>query len=241
MFEELRVAVIVPAHDEAQWIRTTLESIPEYVDWIVVVDDGSRDTTFEVASNVTDSRISILRHRVNHGVGAAILTGYLYAFEVGADIAVVMAGDGQMDPHDLPTLLKPIVGRHAGYVKGNRLHWPNAKREMPFLRWFGNHALSRLTRWAIGFPINDSQCGYTALSREAASRIALDELWPRYGYPNHLLGMLAEKSVQVKEVVVRPIYRNEASGVRFRDALLVIPFLLVREAWRQRRTLPQCG
>ena len=76
--------------------------------------------------------------------------------------------------------------------------------------------------------IRDSQCGYTVLSREAADLLPLDKLWNRYGYPNDLLGMLAERKLRVSEVVVRPIYADEDSGIKLWHALFVVPFVLLR-------------
>ncbi len=228
------MAVVVPAYREARLIERTLTAIPPWVDDIVVVDDGSDDDTADVARRHDDRRVRVYRHTKNRGVGAAIATGYRHAFEAGADVAVVMAGDAQMDPIDLPRLLRPI-SRGAGYTKGDRLSWPGARELMPPARWLGNHVLATLTRWATGLDVRDSQCGYTALSRDAAMALDLDSLWPRYGYPNDLLGALAAADVTVEEVPVRPIYQDEESGVGWRDAVLVIPALLTRIAWRRWR------
>lgn len=228
------MAVVVPAYREARLIGRTLEAIPAWVDDIVVVDDGSDDDTEAAARRQGDARVRVFRHPQNRGVGAAIATGYRRAFDAGADVAVVMAGDAQMDPEDLPRLLRAVAGG-AGYAKGDRLSWPGARAMMPTARWLGNHVLATLTRWATGLDVRDSQCGYTALSREAAAALDLDALWPRYGYPNDLLGALASAGVAVEEVPVRPVYRDEESGVGWRDAVVVIPALLARIAWRRWR------
>ncbi|HEY6881423.1 MAG TPA: hypothetical protein VI299_25535, partial [Polyangiales bacterium] len=85
----------------------------------------------------------------------------------------------------------------------------------------------------VGMPVRDSQCGYTALSARAAALLPLEKLWPRYGYPNDLLGMLAERGLTVREVVVRPVYADETSGIGLRHALVVIPFVLLRVVLRR--------
>lgn len=228
-----RIAVVVPAFDEARLIGRTLRAIPELVDLVVVVDDASRDATSEAARAVGDARVEVVRHPHNRGVGAAIATGYARAFERGADVAVVMAGDAQMDPDDLPALLAPVVSGTAGYAKGNRLAWPGARRAMPTSRWLGNVVLSWLTRLATGLSIEDSQCGYTALSADAARSVSLAELWPRYGYPNDLIGTLARHEVVIADVPVRPVYADERSGVGWRHALVVVPSVLFR-VWMRR-------
>src|SRR5688572_8956618 len=116
-----------------------------------------------------------------------------------------MAGDAQMDPADLPALLAPVVRGEAEYAKGNRLSYPGARERMPAVRWIGNHLLTIATRWVTGLRVTDSQCGYTALGRRAAERLALGRMWPRYGYPNDLLGTMAAAGIAVTDVVVRPI------------------------------------
>jgi dolichol-phosphate mannosyltransferase len=228
-----RVAVVVPAYNEARLIGRTLGSIPAFVDLVVVVDDASRDDTSGAAASCDDPRLRVVRHASNLGVGAAIVTGYGSAFEWGADVAAVMAGDAQMDPADLTALLAPVLDGRADYSKGDRLSHPNATRHMPLARLWGNRVLSLLTRLCTGLSLSDSQCGYTALSRTAYERLPLDRLWPRYGYPNDLLGLLALDGARVADVTVRPVYADERSGIGARHALLVIPLLLLRVAARR--------
>lgn len=228
MLRGLRVAVVVPAYRERLLIARTIRGIPAYVDQIVVVDDASDDDTSDAARSACDPRTTVVRHERNRGVGAAIVSGYQVAFDAGADVAVVMAGDAQMDPADLPSLLEPIASGAADYVKGDRLSFRGVARLMPSLRFVGNHFFSLLTRAATGLDVRDSQCGYTAISRACAHALPLESLWPRYGYPNDLLGMLAEVDARVVDVAVRPIYASEISGIGLRHALFVVPFVLLR-------------
>ncbi|MCA9528825.1 MAG: glycosyltransferase family 2 protein [Myxococcales bacterium] len=235
MHQGARVAVVMPAFEEASHITRALSGMPALVDRIIVVDDASTDGTGARAAAVGDARVEVVRHRRNRGVGAAIATGYRAAFAQGprqVDVAAVMAADAQMDPVDLPALLDPVVRGEAEYAKGNRLAWPDARRQMPLSRWIGNHALSWLTRRATGLSVHDSQCGYTALSRHAAARIDLDRLWPRYGYPNDLLGALHASGARVRDVRVRPVYAGEDSGVGLHHALFVVPAVIGRVAVR---------
>jgi hypothetical protein len=104
---------------------------------------------------------------------------------------------------------------------------------MPWTRWLGNRVLSLLTGFVTGTPVRDSQCGYTALSHYAGDRLPLEQLWPRYGYPNDMIGMVAERGLRLREVMVRPIYADEVSGVRLYHALLVVPFVLLRVLLRR--------
>jgi glycosyltransferase involved in cell wall biosynthesis len=213
MFHGARVAVVVPAYREERLLPRTLRGIPSFVDSIVVVDDASPDRTAEAARAVGDPRVDLLRHHDNRGVGAAIATGYARALAGGADVVAVMAGDAQMDPEDLPRVLEPVALGKADYVKGNRfLH--AAAHDMPRLRRWGSRALSALTRAGTGLAVDDTQCGFTAIGRAALQSIDLQAVWPSYGYPNDLLGMLSQGGFRVVEVPVRPVYGDEASGVR---------------------------
>ena len=227
------VAVVIPAYNEAQLVASTIDKVPDVATLIVVVDDASQDDTANVVRASTDTRVVLLQHDANKGAGAAIATGYAHAFEQGADVAVVMAGDGQMDPRDLPALLEPIRSGQAGYVKGNRLAWPGVHRKMPLLRWIGNLVLSWLTRLSTGLVIHDSQCGYTAMTQTTARAVDLTSLWPGYGYPNDLLCRLARAGVAIADVPVRPVYGSEASGVRWWHAVWTVPSILAR-GMRQR-------
>jgi glycosyltransferase involved in cell wall biosynthesis len=233
VLDDAQIAIVVPAFNEARHIQRTLRGIPAFVDWIFVVDDGSQDATAQLATETRDPRVLLLRHTHNRGVGAALKSGYRAAFDAGADVVAVMAGDGQMDPGDLAALLAPLLRGEADYTKGDRLSHPQARARMPAARYVGNHLLSALTRLSTGLPIRDSQCGYTALHRRALERLPLADLWDGYGYPNDLLGALRVSGGRVRDVVVRPIYGSEVSGIGFRHALFVIPFLLARIVLRR--------
>jgi glycosyltransferase involved in cell wall biosynthesis len=230
-----RIAVVVPAYNEAHRIAGVLWSIPAVVDAIVVVDDASTDET--VAATIAASRpgVKLVRHSHNRGVGAAIATGYRAAFHLGADVAVVMAGDGQMDPDDLPRLIAPIEADLADYVKGDRLSTSEMRSGMPPVRALGNRVLSLLTRTALGIDVMDSQCGYTALGRKGAERLELEGLWPRYGYPNDLLRLARDAGLRVRDVPVHAIYKKKKDGMGYRHAMFVVPYVLARGLWRSRR------
>ncbi|MCC6557832.1 MAG: glycosyltransferase family 2 protein [Polyangiaceae bacterium] len=234
MLHGARVAVVIPARDEAAWIAGTVASVPAFVDLVVVVDDGSADDTAGIARASGDGRLEVVSHARSRGVGAAIAAGYRRARALGADVIAVMAGDGQMDPRDLPGVVGPVARGEADYVKGDRLRHPDVFRVMPLQRLAGTAALAALTRRAIGLEaLSDSQCGYTAISRRAIDAIDLDGLWPGYGYPNDLLAALAAAGLRIREVPVRPVYRGEASGLRPRHVLTIL-YLIARGAYRRR-------
>ncbi len=229
-----KVAVVIPAFCEERLIAATIVGIPAQVSQIIVVDDASPDDTVRLARETNDPRLTIIEHPENRGVGAAIYSGYQFALSLGADVLVVMAGDNQMDGADLPLLVHPVLSGTHDYVKGNRLIHPE-HRNMPRLRRWGTQFLARLTSWAAKTPIHDSQCGYTALSREAALKLDWKALWPRYGYPNDLLISLSFLGQRICEVPVRPIYATESSGLRPWH-MLSIASIIVRRAFKERQS-----
>jgi glycosyltransferase involved in cell wall biosynthesis len=235
MLDAARIAVIVPAYREERLIARMLARVPAVVDALYVVDDASPDGTREAALGVGDPRVRCVRHAVNRGVGAAIATGYGAALADGHDVLVVMAGDDQMHPDDLAPLVRAVLDG-ADYAKGNRFRHAESGR-MPFARRVAGEVLSAATRAATGLDVSDTQCGYTALAARAARTLPLDELWPRYGYPNDLLGMLAARGASVVEVPVRPVYADERSGVRPWHAATVLGVIARR--WQKESAQPR--
>jgi glycosyltransferase involved in cell wall biosynthesis len=234
MLSGSRVAVIVPAYREERLIARMLARVPSFVDAVYVVDDASPDDTLAAVRRVADPRIQPLLHARNRGVGAAIVTGYRRALADGHDVLCVMAGDDQMHPDDLEPLVRAVQAG-ADYAKGNRFAHAEAAR-MPLARRLGGELLSALTRLTSGLDVSDSQCGFTALSAPAARRLPLDALWPRYGYPNDLLLLLARERLSVVEVPVRPVYADEASGLRPWHVLTISGVVLRRYARVARST-----
>jgi glycosyltransferase involved in cell wall biosynthesis len=243
MLEGARIAVVIPAYNEERLIGTAVTNVPGFVDVIIVVDDASLDGTASAARSVSDARARVERHPENRGVGAAIVTGYRVAIDAGADVIAVMAGDAQMHPGDLEALVLPVVRGDVDYAKGDRMSHPEAHL-MPRGRFWVGRALSWLTARAAGLDtFSDSQCGYTAISARATQAIDLDALYPRYGYPNDIVGMLALAELSIRDVPVRPVYGTETSGVRPWHVAVIVGLIgrvaYRRAASRGRLLLPQ--
>lgn len=232
------IVAVVPALDEAPRIAQVVRGLPPVVERIVVVDDGSADGTGEVA-RAADPRVVVLRHARRRGVGAAIAAGALHARDAGADVVVVLAGDGQMDVADLPAVLAPVLRGAADYVKGDRLRWPDGALAFPLDRLLGVIGLAALTRLATGAFVGDAQCGYCAFSRHALETLDLAGLWPGYGYPNALLVALHRAGLSVVDVPVRPVYAGAPSKLRFAHVPPIVG-MLIRAAWTRatRRSAP---
>ncbi len=231
------VAVVVPAYDEEALVGTTLAGIPASVDRIIVVDDASRDATAERALATGDSRVEVVTHERNRGVGAAIVTGYEQARAERIDVAVVMAADNQMDPEELEAIAGPVARGEVDYAKANRLVSGRAWELIPHNRYIGNAILSLLTKIASGYwHVADSQAGYTAISLDLLDRLDLERVYTRYGFPNDLLVHLNIENARVRDVPSRPIYGiGERSGIKLHSVVPRISWLLVKGfCWRMR-------
>lgn len=237
MYKANKIGVVVPAYNVNHLIGRVIETMPDFVDTIIIVNDSSKDTTKEVVESYQEKnkKIVLINHEINQGVGGAIASGYKWCRDNMIDIAVVMAGDAQMDPDDLPNLLDPVVEGRADYTKGNRLFTGDAWNIIPRDRYLGNSALSFLTKIASGYwHIADSQCGYTAINKNALKMINWDQMYKRYGQPNDLLVRLNIFDFVVLDVPVKPVYNiGEKSGFKplrmiFRLGWLLIKLFLFR-------------
>jgi glycosyltransferase involved in cell wall biosynthesis len=234
MYKEKTVCVVVPAYNEEKLISRVIETMPEYVDKIVVVDDKSIDKTTEIVSKyAADSkgRVILIEHEQNQGVGGAIVSGYKWARDNKIDATAVMAGDAQMDPEDLPDLLDPVVEGRIDYAKGNRLFTGNAWQIIPKIRYLGNSYLSLLTKIASGYwHVADSQTGYTVINLKALQMLDLDKIYKRYGMPNDLLVKLNVYNFKVSDIPVKPVYNiGEKSLIKVRKVMITLSWLLLKD------------
>jgi glycosyltransferase involved in cell wall biosynthesis len=232
MYKNKSVAVVVTAHNEEKLIIRVLETLPHWVDKVFVVDDFSDDRTVEIVEGhmKVDGRVALIRHTKNCGVGGAIQSGYRACLENKMDIAVVMNGDAQMDPEDLPHIVDPVATDIADYSKGNRLFHGEAWELIPRHRYIGNAILSLMTKIAGGYwHVADSQSGYTAISKKALQCINIDKIFQRYGVPNDILVKLNIENMRVVDVPIRPVYGvGEQSGIRLYKVIPDISFLLFK-------------
>lgn len=233
MYSEKSVCVVVPAYNEEHLIGRVIETMPDYVDKIVIVDDKSTDKTVEVTKKYVEqqgSKVVLIEHAKNQGVGGAIASGYIWARDNKIDATVVMAGDAQMDPEDLPNLLDPVVNGEIDYSKGNRLFTGNAWKVIPKVRYLGNSYLSLLTKIASGYwHVADSQTGYTVINQRALGLLELEKIYKRYGMPNDMLIKLNVYNMRVRDIPIKPVYNvGEKSKLKIRKVAFSLPILLMK-------------
>ena len=118
MFKSHTIGVVIPAYMVERHIAKVISSLPEFIDSIYVVNDGSPDKTTQVVKQLNHPRVKFLQHKVNSGPGAALMTGYQSAWDDKIDIVVKIDGDGQMPWNQIENLINPIIENVADYTKG---------------------------------------------------------------------------------------------------------------------------
>jgi glycosyltransferase involved in cell wall biosynthesis len=234
MYKGRRIAVVLPAHNEARHIGPAVKTLPDFVDHIIVVDDESQDATAEEARACGDARVEVIRAERNQGVGGATMLGYRRGLELSSDVLVKMDGDGQMDPDYLAPLLDAVVEHGYDYAKGNRFLAGASLAEMPKVRLFGNVLLTFLTKLASGYwHIFDPQNGYTAVRAEALRRLDLGAVHKRFFFENDMLSQLNYHNLRVRDVAIPARYRDEVSDLNPFKIGLTFPLLLLRRFFRR--------
>ncbi len=229
MSSAMQVDVVIPSYKVDRSIREVIAQIPDFVTHVIVVDDACPLGSGEVAQRLSDPRVRVVFHEENQGVGGATISGYQKALELGADIVVKIDGDGQMDCSYMHSLIRPILEGKADYTKGNRFVDFGALASMPKVRLMGNSALSFLVKAASGYwNIMDPTNGYTAISREALSRLPLGAIDRRYFFESNMLIHLNIENCVVRDVAIPARYGEEKSSLSIAHTLASFPKKLFR-------------
>jgi dolichol-phosphate mannosyltransferase len=226
----VHVAAVIPAYNVAAELPQVLRTMPRIFRTIVVIDDASHDETHAIAEKCAaiDSRVIVVTHERNRGVGGAMATGFRTAIEAGADIVVKVDGDGQMPLWFVPQLVAPLVRGEADYTKGNRFRDFTALRQMPGVRRFGNVLLSFLSKAATGYwHCFDPTNGFVAIRADVLSQIPLQKIDSSYFFETSMLANLYLAGAVVKEVPMPARYAGERSSLRIGRIIGAFPFKLL--------------
>ena len=223
-----RLAVIIPARNEASRIGAVLAALPDRLPGfdelrVFVVDDGSSDRTAAIARS---HGARVLRHRVNLGKGGALRTGCEAAVRSGCEVLVFMDADGQHRAEDLPALLLPIQTGRADLVLGTR----RFSSEMPGTMRLGNWGLSGLFGILFGQRVRDTQSGMRAMRAAIYPHLRWEAA--SYAVETEMLVRAARAGVRVQEVEIKTVYLDAYKGTTIADGLRIFGSML---RWRARR------
>ncbi len=165
---KLSVVVGIPAYNEEKTIARVILEAQRYSDLVIVCDDGSMDTTAQIAEHLGAVVIS---HERNRGYGAAMQSIFKRARELKADVLVTLDSDGQHNPAEIPKIIKPIESGAAEVVIGSRFMEKAGTKEMPTYRQFGGKMLTRLANGSNEHGVTDAQSGFRAYSKHALTKL----------------------------------------------------------------------
>jgi glycosyltransferase involved in cell wall biosynthesis len=215
MYKDKKIAALVPAYNEEKLIKKTIQSMPDFVDLIIVVNDCSQDNTAVEIRSAKEKRVMLIEHHKNTGLGGAIKSAVREAKKQEVEIGVVMAGDNQMDPHYLPALLDPICEEDYDMTKANRFYSSDGYNNMPKYRVFGSIVLAFMTRVTSGYwNIMDPQNGYVAYGPKVLERLNFEKITNGYALENDILINLNILGLRIKEIPVKAVYGEEVSHMK---------------------------
>ena len=208
--KQFRLVVIIPAFNEESTIGPVISQIPRKIEGIssikiLVVNDGSTDNTFDIASKAGASRV--INHQWNMGLGVAFQTGIKEALEEKADIVVNIDADLQFDAQDISKIVKPIVDQEADFVTCSRFLDKNFEPKLPFIKKFGNKIFTRLVNFLTNGNFTDTQCGFRAYSQEACLRL---NIFGKHTYTQEVFLSLSEHGMRIREIVCK--VKGQRSG-----------------------------
>jgi len=196
MISSKKIVVIIPAYNEELLLPKVLAEIPDYVDHVVVIDDGSSDRTAEIARSFN---AVVLAHETNRGVGESLQTGVDYALKSGGDIVVNLDADHQFNPSDIKTIAGPIVAGEADFVTASRFIDKSLYPHMPRIKFHCNRLLSRIVSRIAGRKFYDVSCGFRAYSRDVLLKL---NLFGKYTYTHESILILAFLNTRMREVPI---------------------------------------
>lgn len=230
MLEKHTIAVVVPCFKVSNQVLGVLKEIGPEVDKIYVIDDACPDGSGRlVQTECSDSRVEVLFHETNLGVGGATKTGYAKALQFGFDIVVKLDGDGQMNPSLIKQIVGPIVRGQADYVKGNRFDKIEDLKQMPKVRIFGNAVLSLVSKVSTGYwNITDPTNGFTAIHKSVLSELQLPKISNDYFFESDMLFRLSIGGAVVKDLSIAATYGTEESNLRVWKTIRDFPIKYLR-------------
>jgi len=221
-----KIIAAIPCFNEERCIGSVVLKTKKFVSSVIVIDDGSTDATAEVAEA---AGASVHQHDRNRGYGAAIRSALEKGKQLGADVLVIVDGDGQHDPKDIPKLVKPLIDGEADVVIGSRFLGQGKKP--PFYRRVGQRVLTTVTNVGSGQKVSDSQSGFRAYSAKALNALNLAE--DGMSVSSEIQFAIGKSGLKVKEVPIDVTYEGKAKRSPVEHGISVLSRVLVLFSLRQ--------
>jgi glycosyltransferase involved in cell wall biosynthesis len=217
----MKIAVVIPAHNEAQAIGPLVEAVRALGYDCIVIDDGSVDRTNAVAAQ---AHAVVLKTAVKSGKGNALKLGFGYVLDHGYEALIAMDGDGQHSPSDIPAFVACYQNTKADIISGDRMRNPQG---MPPVRLVTNYFMSWLISLFCRQHIPDTQCGFRLIRSKVLEVIKLES--SDFEIETEVLIKASKKGFKIASVGIQTIYRDEVSKIQpVRDTFRFIAYL-----WRE--------
>lgn len=210
-----RIVALIPAYNEERFIGSLVIAVRPFVEFVVVVDDGSADRTAEIARA---AGAIVVQHNVNQGKAAAVNTGFDYLRRLNPRAIVMLDGDGQHRVDDIPAVLNPVLADEADVVVGSR--FLAVKSEIPIYRQVGQHGLNLVTNFSSGVSLSDTQSGFRAFSREALERLSFSKAG--FSIESEMQFLLRDHKLRVVEVPIQVVYAEPPKRNPYKHGMQVV-------------------
>lgn len=212
----MKIFVVSPVYNEQKRLNKFLDQIKQIRLPIIFVEDGSSDRSYQLIKNQKSKNITVLRHDINLGKGAALKTGCEYAFKNGAEAVVLMDSDGQHLVSDLDKFVKKLSNKECDIILGSR----NFGLGVPLDRYLGNKVASVIIALAFGIYVSDLICGYRALTKNAYKKVRWDSV--DYGVEVETVVRIKKTNIKYCEVPVEAVYYDSFKGVSILEAFGIL-------------------
>lgn len=224
-----KIFIMVPAYNEEKTLKPVLIDLLSRDYYVVLVDDGSKDNTFQIARTIQKeypNKLFIHRHIINRGLGAGIKTGLQASVNHGADYIVTFDADGQHNPEDIVNVIKPLKTGEADVVIGSRVF-----SDMPITRNFGNYLMNVLTFIFHGLYVQDSQSGLRAFTCDATKKLKIN--YRGYDISSEIIREIKSNDLKFSEIPITTIYTDETmnKGTNTRVGLKIL-FRMILDSFK---------
>lgn len=220
----MKICIIIPGYNESRMIGQVVTNARKIIDDVVVIDDGSKDNTAQIAQ---DAGAYVIKHEVNKGKGAALRTGFQYAIEKGYDAVITMDSDGQHDSDDIPNFLNALENISSGIIIGSRM---GDISTMPLIRKCTNKLTSFTASRIAGQKIEDSQSGFRLITTDVLKTVKLETAG--FETESEILIKASKAGFRIVSVPIKTIYGEEKSKIKpIRDTYKFLRLLFRSLRW----------